>query len=54
MKDQNAASLIEFEESKKTLKLICERISNERLQEQAEAYELIVKAKEEEKLVLRR
>lgn len=54
MQDQHEASLLEFEESKKTLKLICERKANERVQEQAEAYELIVKAKEEEKIVLRR
>ena len=54
MQDQHEASLLEFEESKKTVKLICERMANERLQEQAEAYELIVKTKEEEKIVLRR
>lgn len=45
LNSQMDANLIEFEESKKTVKLIYEKMMGEKLSEQAEAYETMLRIK---------
>lgn len=52
MKSEIDASLISFEESKKNIKAIYDKLMTDKLNEQAEGFEMMLKIKEEEKLEL--
>lgn len=52
MKSEIDASLISFEESKKNIKAIYDKLMTDKLNEQAEGFEMMLKMKEEEKLEL--
>ena len=49
---QMDANLLEFEEGKKMVKSICEKMMADKLADLAESYEMMLKIKEEEKYLL--
>ena len=50
MKSEIDASLISFEESKKNIKAIYDKLMTDKLSEQAEGFEMMLRIKEDEKL----
>ncbi len=52
MKSEIDASLISFEESKKNIKAIYDKLMTDKLSEQAEGFEMMLRIKEDEKLEL--
>jgi hypothetical protein len=52
LKSEIDASLISFEESKKNIKAIYDKLMTDKLSEQAEGFEMMLRIKEDEKLEL--
>lgn len=50
LKEEIDANQVSFEEAKKNIKLIYEKLMNDKLSEQAENFEMLLKMKEQEKI----